>query len=202
MGRRAVALQRLLASSGVDVLGEAPSFVPSALPSGRLDTARRIFGALGGEADRFPERGPGRWDLVTAEGLVVELDEEQHFNRYRAATLAVLTDAALPWSSSYAGYCAGMERRCTARRGWWTNPSSERVFGPSDPEGVFAAHGSARWKQRAFNDALKDLAPDVRLARISIYDVIEGRTVDSILKTSDDAWATRVRVFIEDRITT
>ena len=40
--------------------------------------------ACGPSSPRFR---PGRWDLVFEEDLVVELDEELHFNRYRASTL-------------------------------------------------------------------------------------------------------------------
>jgi hypothetical protein len=35
----------------------------------------------------MPPLRPGAWDLVFADGLVVELDEELHFNRYRAQSL-------------------------------------------------------------------------------------------------------------------
>jgi len=58
------------------------------------------------------------------------------------------------------------------------------MFGASDPVGVFGERGSARAKQRALYDAMKDLAASVgvvRLARISIYDRVDGARVDDIL---------------------
>ena len=45
--------------------------------------------------------------------------------------------------------------------------------------------GSARWKQRAFYDFMKDslnlIFPEIALVRISIYETIEGKTIHEIL---------------------
>ena len=45
-----------------------------------------LYRTLGG-MNPNPSFRPGSWDLAFADGLVVELDEELHFNRYRAHTL-------------------------------------------------------------------------------------------------------------------
>lgn len=111
---------------------------------------------------------------------MVELDEQLHFNRYRATTLHADWMQPLPWRDTYLVYCREQERDCLADGWWgqrWTNPSCERLFGPADPPGMFDRGGAPRWKQRALSDALKDmlaLVGQVRLARLAIYDVIEG----------------------------
>lgn len=46
-----------------------------------------LYRSLGGAQER-PDLRSGLWDLVFAGPFLVELDEELHFNRYRAATLA------------------------------------------------------------------------------------------------------------------
>ena len=49
---------------------------------------------------------------------------------------------------------------------------------------VFGAHGAPRWKQRALYDAMKDAAAatgQVRLARVSIYDRVEGHALNDVL---------------------
>lgn len=143
---------------------------------------------LGGNAgfDRFR---PGAWDLAFEDGLVVELDEQLHFNRYRATTLHEEWARFLPWRGSYLVYCQEREADCLTDGGWgkrWTNPSCERLFGPADPPGTFQAGGAPRWKQRALYDALKDAvalaSTTVRLARLAIYDEVEGVELDAALE--------------------
>src|SRR5437588_392627 len=78
---------------------------------------------------------------VLCENAIVELDEEQHFNRYRATTF----DAAAYRRSravdvpQYLTFCREFEQEClrSARRGgYWTNPSAETEFGPSGQPGA------------------------------------------------------------------
>lgn len=52
------------------------------------------YRALGG-AQETPRLRPGKWDFVL-EGFVLELDEDLHFNRYRATTLDDPLYDALP----------------------------------------------------------------------------------------------------------
>ena len=145
------------------------------------------FTDLGGLGDANKLR-PGAWDLAF-EGLVVELDEELHFNRYRAATLATDWPGALPWQESYVSLCETRESGCLAAGRWgkrWTNPSCEAMFGSAGTPGEFADAGAPRWKQRAIYDALKDAAAltgHVRLARVSIYDEVDGVEVESLLRS-------------------
>jgi hypothetical protein len=55
---------------------------------------------LGGH-DGFDQFGPGAWDLAFEDRLVVELDEQLHFNRYRATTLNEEWARFLPWRDSF-----------------------------------------------------------------------------------------------------
>src|SRR5207247_5846986 len=90
-----------------------------------------LYRELGG-AESEPTLRPGPWDLVFKGPVVVELDEELHFNRYRGLTLTASWAEQLPWTSTYRAYCEKHEADCLAAGTWgkrWTNPSCERMFG-------------------------------------------------------------------------
>lgn len=162
----------------------------------------RIHALLGGLSES-PVLRPGSWDLQTEDGIVIELDEEFHFTRYRAATLQRPMLQELPWAATHLEHCVDQERAAMAGGGRWTSPPSEKMFGPSDPVGVFGEHGSARGKQRALYDAMKDVAAAsgaVRLARISIYDLVAGVTLGDILKGKRTASPAAVREAVETRV--
>lgn len=72
-----------------------------------------------------------------------------------------------------------------------------------DPVKVFSELGSARGKQRALYDAMKDIAAAtdaVRLARISIYDTVDGVRLDDILCGKRTVMPAAVRQIIEARV--
>jgi hypothetical protein len=110
----------------------------------------------------------------------VEYDESQHFNRYRALTLKADWATALPWQREYLGYSEQFEAECVRSRGWggyWSNDSTERMFGPTGPQRELDGVGSPRWKQRALYDAVRDIAAiygTVRLVRLAVYDEVDG----------------------------
>ncbi|GAA5141766.1 hypothetical protein GCM10023340_04010 [Nocardioides marinquilinus] len=146
-----------------------------------------LYRELGG-ANEQPTLRPGAWDLC-AGGTVIELDEELHFNRYRAATLEGEWAAALPWCDDYRELCGVREPECLRAATWgkrWANPSSDRLFGGSSPPGdLDGGLGASRWKQRALYDAFKDvvaLTTDLRLARLSVWDDVGGRTLGEMLE--------------------
>jgi len=146
-----------------------------------------LYRGFGGRVEA-PSLRPGKWDLVFDGGFVVELDDELHFNRYRALTLSGDWARRLPWTTDYLKYCADGEERCLADGRWgkrWTNPSCERLFGAADTPGSFDAGGAPRWKQRALYDAIKDAYAlaglGVRLARLSVYDRCDGVELGAIL---------------------
>jgi hypothetical protein len=111
---------------------------------------------------------PGPWDLLV-DGVLVELDEQMHFNRYRTVTLELAAYRELPRfpRAAYREFCSSRETECR-RHGWssgaWTDPSSERHFGAPRPQGELRGAGSPRWKQRAVYDAMKDLTSLVSAA--------------------------------------
>lgn len=202
-GGRAEALTRLLVASGW-----TPSLAPprpqvadltKPLSTEVLDLYRR----LGGTQDD-PAFRPGGWDLSFDGGLVVELDEELHFNRYRAATLETSWSSALPWRANYRSFCEEHERRCLQAGRWgkrWTNPSTARLFSGGEPGDLEA--GAPRWKQRALYDSLKDLVPvldlGIRIARVSIYDLVDGVAVEDILAGVGNPDPAALRLHVDSR---
>lgn len=146
----------------------------------------RLYRALGGALDA-PRLRPGPWDCVLEGGLIVELDESQHFNRYRGKTLEPAWAQRLPWCEAYLRYCTQYEGACAAERGWgsyWTSIATERMFGPAGPARLLDGAGSPRWKQRALYDAMRDIAAvgsGVRLARLAVYDMVGGASLAEVL---------------------
>jgi hypothetical protein len=187
-GARAARLAELLSGAG---LRTVPVTTPAArlkvLPSQLGADLRHMYRALGGQqAD--PVMRPGGWDLELATGVVVELDEELHFNRYRRATLDAEWAAKLAWRDAYLDQCERHERDCVSAGSWgkrWTNPSCEAMFGVAGPATDLTSSGAPRWKQRALYDSVKDachVASVVRLARLSVHDLIGGVRLGDVLE--------------------
>lgn len=138
-----------------------------------------LYRMLGGIQDR-PVLTPNGWDCPVEGGLVVELDELQHFNRYRALTLQYPHAHGLPWRTTYFTYCTDHETDCLrskASGGFWSTPKSEAMFGTPSAAKTLDGVGSPRWKQRALYDAMRDIAATsgvVRLARVSVFDPVGG----------------------------
>ena len=157
------------------------------MPARAVSRTLELYRALGGDAEDMVPFRPGVWDVVLADGVIVELDEEQHFNRYRRTTLAPDWADGLPWASDYRAYCDAHEDACLRkahRGGYWASPSTERMFGPADEPRVFGASGAPRWKQRALYDAMRDaLAAEglVRFARVAVWDELGGTTLARML---------------------
>ena len=151
------------------------------LRSSAHDEAERIYRRLGGIQDEVPAFGALSWDMNLG-GVEIELDETQHFNRYRSATLdsvAYVERQGIP-VDKYRTWCAVHEREALARHSqgarFWSKPNADRQFGPSGTPGDLDGAGSSRYKQRAFYDFLRDLAPWVAgtsIVRVSVWDQIE-----------------------------
>lgn len=174
------------------------------LPAEVVGQVMDIYRALGGIQDA-PKLAPGSWDVVYTDGLLIELDEDMHFNRYRGSTLDAPWAAKLPWTTAYRGYVVDGERRAGSGGKRWTNPSAEKMFGPADYDGVIGLHGAPRWKQRAMYDAMKDAtaaAGQVRLARLSIYDQIDGHLLNDVLYGRVKVDAAAVERLVTRRIMT
>jgi hypothetical protein len=153
----------------------------------------RLYRAFGG-TQREPQLRPGSWDILV-DGVLVEIDEQLHFNRDRAVTLASPCYRDLNGFplERYRRFCVDYEAVCLkhgSAQGRWMNPSTERHFGSSGRRGDLSGAGPSRWKQRALNDFMKDVAMHpVPLARIAIWDVIpgsDGPTVESVVNQTPD----------------
>jgi hypothetical protein len=164
-----------------------------------------VYLDLGGALEHLDRARPGSFDLAVATEsgpLIIELDEEQHFNRYRVATLSFAWADSLPWVDAYRNYSRVHEAELARRfvsGGRWTNASAPRFFGQASAPGDFTGVGSPRWRQRAFYDAVKDLLPGVRLARLAVFDDVDGRSLNTVLRAQDVSAADHVRVLIESR---
>ena len=197
-GARAAALERLLLGLGFQTaLIKPPGPDLARVPSDQADRIIDVFRSLGGGSDPVRLR-PGNWDLAFTGGLVVELDEELHFNRYRRVTLEPEWAKVLPWRDDYIRYSVSFEADCLAAAKWgrrWTNSSCESLFGVAGDPGDFARGGAPRWKQRALYDAMKDhhaiTNGDVRLVRLATVDIV-GEAV------LGDALAGRAKIDLDD----
>ncbi len=183
MGEREIKLARLL--DAVDA--KPPRLRVDSLPQDAQDHLFHLYRELGGVLDSLPPYTTGGWDIMLADGHVVELDEEQHFNRYREISLQQRSMQELPWRSEYLDYARGREDAClrvASRAGFWNKPKAERMFGPPGPRGVLEGAGSPRWKQRALYDVTKDIAAlygVIRLARLSVWDSVDGVPLGTVL---------------------
>lgn len=178
---------------------------------GLINEVERVYKNLGGVLKEVPLRF-GNWDIILKD-FIIELDEEQHFNRYRAMTLdsfiyhvAKGTDCI-----DYKNYCKVHESECLSKACWgkdWSTSSTEKQFGQSSTKGDFNKAGSSRWKQRAFYDYLKDVFAvtyAIKLVRISVYDnvIVTGKikTVGEILSIGNPSELNDLFKFIDQKIT-
>ena len=133
----------------------------------------------------------GSWDISTPE-FILELDEENHFNRYILQTLnsniyQMINGFRL---DEYMRFCTLYESGCRKHGGFWKNNSSEKLFVKSDDNGYLDGAGSSRWRQRAFYDFLRDvtgLIMEIPVIRLSIYQTFKGRKVYDIIESKDKA---------------
>jgi len=167
----------------------------------------QLYRNLGGAQPQPPDKCRG-WDIET-ERFAVEVDEQQHFNRYRFLTLqSSLYRQLRPFPlARYCQFCVDYEKRCPRSVGWWSKPRAEKQFGKSDPPGVFGPRGSARWKQRAFYDTMRDaviLVMKVPVVRISIWDELTAsgatRTVRQALSARTTEVDGAIVAMIEERL--
>lgn len=182
---REVNFARLLGA----VDAKKPRFYVDSLPKDARAQLGVLYRELGGILDPMPSYYTGGWDIVLADGRKVELDEEQHFNRYRVISLQQKWARELPWRGEYLDDAQGREDAClrtaSSRKGFWSKPKAEAMFGVPGPRGVLDGAGSPRWRQRALYDATKDIAAlhgAVRLTRLSVWDNVDGVPLDTVLK--------------------
>lgn len=184
MGKRQINLARILKEGGINVfhpvVEDRSLFSQSAYDNELL----RIYKALGGILHEYPINF-GSFDIVLQK-CFIELDEENHFNRYRKVTLnsKFYSNHNFFPVQHFKDFCDKYEKKARKNGGYWSNKSSENQYGKSSPEGNFAGNGPARWKQRAFHDMLKDIYGVLihkPVIRVSIYSVINDVSVNKIL---------------------
>lgn len=197
-------LSAILTEIGFRSTVEPPRPKIAALPLPARSAILDLYRELGGVHPN-PRLMPGGWDSCYEPDLIVEYDESQHFNRYRAKTLEPNWATVLPWRHDYFGYCDEFEGDCLKSRGWggyWSNDSTERMFGAAGTVRDLAGAGSPRWKQRALYDAMRDIAAAhgiVRLARLAVYDDVGGMTLGHVLSRPAPVDHDALRALIEAR---
>ncbi|HEY8400317.1 MAG TPA: hypothetical protein VIK89_03590 [Cytophagaceae bacterium] len=144
--------------------------------AGLYDEAQETYVELGGKGSFPVDPAPYAIEL---ENAAIILDDDLHFNRYRAITLRsqVYQKIKTVQVDNYKRFCRQFESECIKAGiagDRWTNQRSESFFGLSQQErGDLSGNGSAEWKYKAFRDYLTDLANVIfkhKVIRISIYD--------------------------------
>ena len=113
------------------------------------DEYERIYRSLGGARDEIP-CGMRKYDISTSY-FNLELDEEQHFNRFRALTLT----SSIVYGSiekfpmrHYTAFCNEFENKCrTDGKFGWSKTSNAQFQKESLCE--CGREEMTRWKQRA-----------------------------------------------------
>lgn len=169
--------------------------------SNYYDEVCRVYKDLGGVLE-LPPVNPGKWD-IDMEYCIIELDEENHFNRYRLKTLeSTIYEGYTNFDvEKYRKYCISYDKECPTTQKRWSNRSSDRQFGESGLNGDFSRNGPSRWKQRAFYDFIKDvysIITGIPVIRISIYDQIEYSTIKQLLDKEDSI---KVKEYLKARLT-
>jgi hypothetical protein len=160
----------------------------------------RVYKSLGGILPNPPLK-LGNWDIIASD-FIIELDEENHFNRYRGITLNsnFYNQSNIFSVNDYKSYCKRYESKCVSYGKYWKNDSTEKQFGISNVERNLNDNGSSRWKQRAYYDYLKDIASvvyNLPIYRVSIYDNYKGVLIEKILKSEDSSSLKR---FIKEKV--
>lgn len=149
------------------------------------DEIVNVYHRLGGILTTIPAR-VGEYDIDTPN-FIIELDEENHFNRYRLSTLQsdVYNDNHNLDVELYKGYCKSYENKCCTHGKYASSDSTNKQFGKSVVDGDLKDVNRTRWKQRAFYDYIKDITSlviGVPIIRISIYEVYKGKTIETLIK--------------------
>ena len=141
----------------------------------------RVYSDLGGLLPEAPFRF-AKYD-VDLEDFIIELDEQEHFNRFRLKTLesSIYKQFNNFNVVEYKSFCRKYEYHCRKHGGFWENASTKKQFSQSEIDGQ---QGATRWKQRAFYDFVKDaysITTNVPIIRVSIYETVNGYTINDLI---------------------
>ncbi|MBN1187466.1 MAG: hypothetical protein JXB49_34640 [Bacteroidales bacterium] len=177
---------------------------------GLTNEVYRIWKKLDGQDDLYPLEF-GSWDIIL-EKFILELDEEQHFNRYIGIPLESFAYHVSNGFeiSDYTKYCVTKEQDCLKKSSWgkyWTSPSSEQQCGRTRINGDLNGNGSPRWRLRAFYGYLRDLFAmiyRIPLICVSIIDKIiaNGQVISivTILLDSNNSDLSELTKFIAQKV--
>ncbi|MDE6076751.1 MAG: hypothetical protein K2G29_03385 [Muribaculaceae bacterium] len=175
--------------------GQHPAPALGALLPDQLSEINRIYKDLGGLLPDAPYKF-AKYDIPVKD-FIIELDEQEHFNRYRYNTLdSSIYEKCLNFDKvAYMAYCAKYEDKCRTNGKFGSSPSADKQFGKIDSDDL----EWSRWKQRAFYDLVKDaysIAKKLPIIRISIYDEYNGETINDLLKSHKK---TKLLAYVEER---
>lgn len=132
MGKRQEQLAQLLGNESVTL---PPPKRINLQGLGYEEAIQEVYVGLGGTQKAYP-LNLRAWDMQF-NGSAIELDEEQHFHRYRTRTLASHIYEKLPNFplSLYQTYCLRHESKVRTDGGFWTNLSCDKQFGKANVKG-------------------------------------------------------------------
>lgn len=143
---------------------------------------RRVYTNLDGRMSEIPFRFK-KYD-IDLKDFIIELDEQEHFNRFRLQTLEspVYKHCHNFDVAKYREFCEKYESNCRTYGQYWESDSTKKQFSSSEVNGQW---GASRWKQRAFYDFIKDVysvITTIPIIRISIYERCDGKTIDDLIR--------------------
>jgi hypothetical protein len=120
------------------------------------------------------------YHLLGNPGVLISLDEELQFHRYRLETLKhTFYETHSNFSvSDYKRFAHNHEKDALKKglqNGFWSHKEAEKHFGNSSEPGDFYANGSPGWKWEALKATVLDLYCEqakIKLIRIPIYQAV------------------------------
>lgn len=186
LSNKAKFLLVILDAAKVPFFEENMVIVPGKLKAPYDQTFYEIYKSLDGH-------GPAtqlafEYSILSREKVLLSLDEELEFHRYRLDTLKhPFYENQVDFSlADYKRFCHSHEKDCL-KKGLagsnWTNKLAEEHFGAASDPGDFFQHGAPAWKWQALKAATLDLycaQEKIQLIRVPIYQtvMIKGQLVN------------------------